>query len=114
MPAPGAASERLVLISPACAATARLRVPRAAPRCAQSARPRSHEARHVPAWPQRASTSACVTKANRSARQWVRWNMARLNPAGYLQAVELLCNADLGRACRRPCRCEVPAATPTW
>jgi len=29
------------------------------------------------------------------ARQWVRWNMARLNDAGYSQAVELLCGADL-------------------
>ncbi|MDM0115165.1 alpha/beta hydrolase [Variovorax sp. J22R133] len=33
--------------------------------------------------------------ASESARQWVRWNMARLNEAGYSQAVELLCGADL-------------------
>ena len=33
--------------------------------------------------------------ASELARQWVRWNMARLNDAGYRQAVELLCNADL-------------------
>lgn len=29
------------------------------------------------------------------AQAWVRWNMARLNPAGYRQAVELLCSDDL-------------------
>ena len=29
------------------------------------------------------------------SRQWVRWNMGRLNEAGYAQAVELLCGADL-------------------
>jgi len=34
-------------------------------------------------------------KAGEHARQWVRWNMARLNDHGYRQAVELLCNADL-------------------
>lgn len=34
-------------------------------------------------------------RASGHARQWVRWNMARLNEGGYRQAVELLCNADL-------------------
>lgn len=34
-------------------------------------------------------------KASEHARQWVRWNMARLNDHGYRQAVELLCNANL-------------------
>nr|WP_187672574.1 alpha/beta hydrolase [Pseudomonas carbonaria] len=29
------------------------------------------------------------------ALAWVRWNMARLNPSGYRQAVELLCGDDL-------------------
>lgn len=29
------------------------------------------------------------------AQAWVRWNMARLNPEGYRQAVELLCGDDL-------------------
>ncbi|MFH0131053.1 alpha/beta fold hydrolase [Variovorax sp. VaC1] len=33
--------------------------------------------------------------ASELARQWVRWNMARLNDGGYRQAVELLCNGDL-------------------
>lgn len=33
--------------------------------------------------------------ASETARQWVRWNMARLNDAGYRQAVELLCNGQL-------------------
>lgn len=30
-----------------------------------------------------------------SARDWVRWNMARVVPAGYRQATHLLANADL-------------------
>ncbi|WP_432725846.1 alpha/beta fold hydrolase [Variovorax sp. W6] len=34
-------------------------------------------------------------KATGHARQWVRWNMGRLNDRGYRQAIELLCNADL-------------------
>jgi len=33
--------------------------------------------------------------ASEVARQWVRWNMSRLNDRGYRQAVELLCGADL-------------------
>jgi pimeloyl-ACP methyl ester carboxylesterase len=33
--------------------------------------------------------------ASETARQWVRWNMARLNEGGYRQAVELLCGGDL-------------------
>ncbi|WP_077002485.1 alpha/beta fold hydrolase [Variovorax sp. KK3] len=33
--------------------------------------------------------------ASDTARQWVRWNMARLNEGGYRQAIELLCNGDL-------------------
>ncbi|WP_198968790.1 alpha/beta fold hydrolase [Xylophilus sp. ASV27] len=33
--------------------------------------------------------------ASASARQWVRWNMARLNEHGYRQAIELLCNGNL-------------------
>jgi pimeloyl-ACP methyl ester carboxylesterase len=39
------------------------------------------------------------------ARQWVRWNMARLNDGGYRQAVELLCGEDLAR--------HLPLAVPT-
>jgi pimeloyl-ACP methyl ester carboxylesterase len=31
------------------------------------------------------------------ALAWVRWNMERLNLAGYRQAVELLCGDDIGR-----------------
>jgi pimeloyl-ACP methyl ester carboxylesterase len=34
--------------------------------------------------------------ADELARQWVRWNMSRLNDAGYRQAVELLCGDDIG------------------
>lgn len=34
--------------------------------------------------------------ASAADRAWVQWNAARLHAEGYLQAVELLCNADLG------------------
>ncbi len=33
--------------------------------------------------------------ASEEARAWVRWNMARIVPAGYAQATHLLANADL-------------------
>ena len=33
--------------------------------------------------------------ASDAARAWVRWNMARIVPAGYAQATHLLANADL-------------------
>ncbi|KQP44216.1 alpha/beta fold hydrolase [Pseudorhodoferax sp. Leaf274] len=33
--------------------------------------------------------------ADATARQWVRWNMGRLNEGGYRQAIELLCGDDL-------------------
>ncbi|MGS0896390.1 alpha/beta fold hydrolase [Burkholderia stagnalis] len=33
--------------------------------------------------------------ASEDARAWVRWNMARVVPAGYAQATHLLANADL-------------------
>ncbi len=36
--------------------------------------------------------------ASATARAWVRWNAARLQAPGYLQAVELLCGSDLGAA----------------
>lgn len=33
-----------------------------------------------------------------AARAWVRWNTARMHASGYAQAVELLCESDLGLA----------------
>jgi pimeloyl-ACP methyl ester carboxylesterase len=33
--------------------------------------------------------------ADETAREWVRWNMARIVPEGYTQATHLLANADL-------------------
>jgi pimeloyl-ACP methyl ester carboxylesterase len=41
------------------------------------------------------------------ALAWVRWNMARLKPHGYRQAVELLCGDDLLRLGRPPVPVEV-------
>jgi pimeloyl-ACP methyl ester carboxylesterase len=36
-------------------------------------------------------------QASEDAQDWVRWNMRQLNPAGYAQAVHLLCGDDIGR-----------------
>ena len=41
------------------------------------------------------------------ALEWVRWNMARLNPQGYRQAIELLCGDDLLRHTPLAVPCEV-------
>jgi len=43
--------------------------------------------------------------ASAQARQWVHWNMARLNERGYFQAIELLCGGDL--------LADLPAPVPT-
>jgi pimeloyl-ACP methyl ester carboxylesterase len=36
-------------------------------------------------------------QANDDARAWVRWNTLALNPAGYTQAVRMLCSDDIHR-----------------
>lgn len=38
------------------------------------------------------------SQASPQALAWVRWNASLLQPAGYLQAIELLCESDLGRS----------------
>ena len=38
-----------------------------------------------------------TANADEAARDWVRWNTARLNPAGYTQAVQMLCADDIAR-----------------
>jgi len=43
----------------------------------------------------RADTRLLSAGAGEQARQWVRWNMSRLNDGGYRQAIELLCGGDL-------------------
>lgn len=45
--------------------------------------------------------------ATPQALAWVRWNMARLNHAGYRQAIELLCGDDLLRHGLPDMPCEV-------
>ncbi|ALK32407.1 alpha/beta fold hydrolase [Burkholderia plantarii] len=44
---------------------------------------------------ERRSANMLSPSASEPARQWVRWNMARVVPAGYAQATHLLANADL-------------------
>ncbi|NVZ19034.1 alpha/beta fold hydrolase [Pseudomonas costantinii] len=46
-------------------------------------------------------------RATPEAIAWVRWNMARLNTAGYRQAIELLCGDDLLRHGQPAMPCEV-------
>ncbi|KVD80805.1 alpha/beta hydrolase [Burkholderia sp. ABCPW 14] len=41
------------------------------------------------------SANMLSAHASDAARAWVRWNMARIVPAGYAQATHLLANADL-------------------
>ena len=41
------------------------------------------------------SANMLSAHAGDAARAWVRWNMARIVPAGYAQATHLLANADL-------------------
>ncbi|MFY0585485.1 alpha/beta fold hydrolase [Burkholderia pseudomallei] len=41
------------------------------------------------------SANMLSAQASGAAREWVRWNMARIAPAGYAQATHLLANADL-------------------
>lgn len=85
---------RLVLISPAGGygaadkADAREKV--------RSQRQEALQTLGVPGIAQRIDQRLLSPAANEEARQWVRWNTARLHPAGYLQAVELLCQSDLG------------------
>ncbi|MGE8395087.1 alpha/beta fold hydrolase [Pseudomonas sp. BIGb0427] len=45
--------------------------------------------------------------ASSEARAWVQWNMARLLPQGYRQAIELLCGDDLLRYAALAVPCEV-------
>lgn len=49
----------------------------------------------VPGLTAKISDRLLSAQADAAARAWVRWNTARLHPAGYLQAVELLCGSDL-------------------
>ncbi|MEF9901113.1 MAG: alpha/beta fold hydrolase [Pseudomonas sp.] len=45
--------------------------------------------------------------ASSDARAWVQWNMARLLPQGYRQAIELLCGDQLLRYANHAVPCEV-------
>ncbi|MFC6336334.1 alpha/beta fold hydrolase [Pseudomonas sp. CCM 7891] len=47
------------------------------------------------------------SSASPKAQAWVQWNMARLNPDGYRQAIELLCGEDLLRHAPLSMPCEV-------
>ncbi|MFJ4346734.1 alpha/beta fold hydrolase [Pseudomonas sp. NPDC089401] len=53
------------------------------------------------------SAKLLSASASDSALAWVRWNMARLEPAGYRQAIELLCGDDLLRYQAQQVPCQV-------
>ncbi|WP_263142093.1 alpha/beta hydrolase [Pseudomonas sp. RIT-PI-AD] len=56
-----------------------------------------------------AQRSAAMLSPRPSAKalEWVRWNMSRLDPQGYRQAIELLCGDDLLRHTPLTVPCEV-------
>lgn len=82
---------RLVLISPAAGYGARTE----AGRRVRAERLGALEQLGVAGIAAQRSGRLVSDNASERARQWVRWNMARLNEHGYRQAVELLCGADL-------------------
>jgi len=53
------------------------------------------------------SSAMLSPRPSAKALEWVRWNMARLNPHGYRQAIELLCGDDLLRHTPLEAPCEV-------
>ena len=53
------------------------------------------------------SSAMLSPRASAKALEWVRWNMARLNPQGYRQAIELLCGDDLLRHAPLQVPCDV-------
>ena len=85
--------ERLVLISPArgyghdAADAARVRQQRLS----------ALETQGVAGIAARIDQRLVSAQASEAAREWVRWNASRLDPQGYRQAVELLCNGQLAR-----------------
>ncbi len=53
------------------------------------------------------SNAMLSPRSTAKALAWVRWNMMRLNPHGYRQAIELLCGDDLLRHAPLSVPCEV-------
>lgn len=85
--------DRVLLISPAAGYGA---PGRAAEReRVRSERRQSLQALGVGGMAERIPARLLSPTADAAQRAWVQWNTARLHPAGYLQAVELLCASDL-------------------
>ncbi len=89
---------RLVLISPAAGYGAPGK--EAQSERVRSERRQSLQAQGVSGMAERIPARLLSPSADAAQRAWVQWNTERLHPAGYLQAVELLCGSDL--AARRP------------
>jgi pimeloyl-ACP methyl ester carboxylesterase len=86
------AIERLVLISPARGYGGS---PEDAARVRRE-RTEALQAQGVEGLAARIPQRLLSAQAGDDAREWVRWNTARLQPRGYVQAVEMLCNSELG------------------
>lgn len=92
--APDAQPARFLLLSPALGYGA----PGKEEKSRDVARQRieSLESLGVDGLAQRGPTRLLSAAATPDARAWVQWNMQRLNPDGYRQAVGLLCGDDIG------------------
>jgi pimeloyl-ACP methyl ester carboxylesterase len=84
--------DRLVLISPARGYAAS---PEQAERVRRE-RTEALQAKGVAGLAEGIAQRLLSPQASPAAREWVRWNTARLHPPGYLQAVEMLCGSELG------------------
>lgn len=96
---------RLVLISPAQG----YGHPSRALQCQEvrSKRLRALEQLGIQRMAEQRSAHMLSPAASVKAHAWVQWNMARLNPEGYRQAIELLCGDDLLRHAPLSMPCEV-------
>ncbi|WP_422419918.1 alpha/beta fold hydrolase [Pseudomonas sp. GZD-222] len=96
---------RLVLISPARGYGDPARAEQAGE--VRSKRLHALEQLGIAAMASQRSAHMLSPAASAEARAWVQWNMARLIPQGYRQAIELLCGDDLLRYANLVVPCEV-------
>lgn len=101
----GQRASRLVLLSPARGYGDPARAAQAAQ--VRSKRLQALEHLGIATMASQRSAHMLSPAAGAEARAWVQWNMARLIPQGYRQAIELLCGDDLLRYADLPVPCEV-------
>ncbi|MGH8484848.1 MAG: alpha/beta fold hydrolase, partial [Pseudomonas sp.] len=96
---------RLVLLSPARGYGDPVRAAQAAH--VRSKRLQALEQLGIATMASQRSAHMLSPAASAEARAWVQWNMARLIPQGYRQAIELLCGDDLLRYANLGVPCQV-------